>query len=578
MKLYLRLLTYVKPYILLIFVALLCTAIAQGGNLYITYIIKSIIDSVLVNKDFAALNYVAISIFLVIFIQGAALYGQTYFMSFAAQKVVIDIRRAVYRHMQRLSLVFFESRQTGAIMSYITNDVSALQSALVDNVVDLVGQSVVLIGSIGYMFYIDWKLSLVTFISLPFIIQAITISGRKLRVKSGVLQQRAADITAFLQESISSIKVMQSFVQENYELTRFEIENDRNFRASMKTVQVSAIVTPVINILSVLGIIAIIWYGGREVIFGQITAGDLVAFITLATNLSNPVKRLGNVYGSIQRALAAAQRVFDVLDIKPDITDSPDATVLPPITGHVAFKNISFEYKPGEPVISNLTFSAKPGQMIALVGPSGAGKTTIANLLPRFYDPTSGSITIDDHEISTVTLESLRKQVGIVPQDTTLFNGTVYQNILYGNLTATEEEVTTAAKAANAHNFITAMPEGYETQIGERGTLLSGGQRQRICIARAILKNPRILILDEATSALDTESEALVQKALETLMIGRTSFVIAHRLSTIRQADVILVLDKGHIVEKGTHTELLAAGGLYRKLHDTQFKKGKEEE
>ncbi|MBU2700499.1 subfamily B ATP-binding cassette protein MsbA [Sporomusaceae bacterium BoRhaA] len=573
MNLYLRLLSYVKPYILRIIVALTCTALAQGANLYIPAIVSKLIDKVLVSKDFAALNYITISIVVVIVLQSVFLYGQTYFMAYVAQKVVIDIRRAIYRHMQRLSLAFFESRQTGAIMSYITNDVSALQSALVDNVIDLVGQSVVLVGSIAYMFYIDWKLSLLTFISFPFIIQAINISGRKLRVKSRILQERAADITAFLQESISSIKIIQSFVQEKYELNRFDNENNNNFRAQMKTVQVSAVITPIINIFSALGITAIIWYGGREVIQSEITSGDLVAFIALATNLSNPVKRLSNVYGNIQRALAAAQRVFDVLDIKPAIIDCLSAVPLPPIKGQVEFHNVTFEYKPGEPVLTNLTFTANPGQMVALVGPSGAGKTTIANLIPRFYDPASGHITIDSIEIKTVTLESLRKQIGIVPQETTLFNGTIYQNILYGNLDATEEQVIAASKAANAHQFIMNTTGQYQCMIGERGAKLSGGQRQRIAIARAILKNPRVLILDEATSALDTESEALVQQALDTLMIGRTSFVIAHRLSTVQQADLILVMNKGQIVERGTHTELIAVGGLYSKLYNTQFKK-----
>lgn len=369
--------------------------------------------------------------------------------------------------------------------------------------------------------------------------------------------------------------LIQSFVRENYELSRFDQENDRNFRAQIKTVQVSAVITPVINILASLGVTAIIWYGGREVIYGEITSGSLIAFIAYATNLSSPVKRLSNVYGNIQRALAAAQRIFDVIDTRPDIQDIPNAIALPPILGHVEFHNISFEYKPGEPVLTDVSFAAEPGQMVALVGPSGAGKTTIANLLPRFYDPISGHITIDGINIKEVTIESLRTRIGSVPQETTLFNGTIYQNILYGNLSASEDEIIAAAKAANAHNLIIEMPDGYNTQIGERGAQLSGGQRQRIAIARAVLKNSQVLILDEATSALDTESEALVQQALEKLMIGRTSFVIAHRLSTVQQADLILVMEKGRIVEQGTHPELIGSGGLYSKLYKTQFKNRK---
>ncbi|MDR3564805.1 MAG: ABC transporter ATP-binding protein, partial [Negativicutes bacterium] len=445
MALYSRLLRYVKPYILRIIVAMLCTMLASAANLYIPKIIKDLIDNVLVNKDFTALNFITVSIVVVVVLQGLFLYGQTYFMAYVAQRVVIDIRRAVYQHLQRLSPAYFETRQTGAIMSYITNDVGALQSAMVDNVVDMVTQTVVLLGSIAFMFYIDWKLSLLTFATFPFIIQAMNISGRKLRVKSRVLQERAADITAFLQESIQSIRVIQSFVREHYELGRFDDENHKNFRASIKTVQVAAVITPIINILAALGVTAIIWYGGREVIYGQITSGWLVAYIAYATNLSNPVKRLSNVYGNIQRALAAAQRIFDVLDTQPEIQDSPGAVTLPSILGHVEFHNIFFAYKPGQPVLSDFSLDVKPGQMVAIVGPSGAGKTTIANLLPRFYEPYEGHITIDGFDIRTVTLESLRTQIGIVPQETTLFNGTVYQNILYGKLDASKEEVITAA-------------------------------------------------------------------------------------------------------------------------------------
>ncbi|HEY3423948.1 MAG TPA: ABC transporter ATP-binding protein, partial [Negativicutes bacterium] len=330
--------------------------------------------------------------------------------------------------------------------------------------------------------------------------------------------------------------------------------------------------TPVIEFLAAIGVTVIIWYGGLEVINGNLTAGALMAFLIYAVNISNPVKRLSRVYGNIQRALAAAQRVFDVLDTEPEIQNLPGASVLPNINGHVVFHQLSFAYKTNEPVLCNIELEAKPGQMVAIVGPSGAGKTTIVNLIPRFYAPTAGYITIDDIDIKTVTLQSLREQIGIVPQETVLFNGTIYENILYGKLEATEEEVIAAARAANAHNFIIDMPDGYATQIGERGSKLSGGQRQRIAIARAILKNPRILILDEATSALDTESEKLVQDALDRLMVGRTSFVIAHRLTTVQRADVILVMERGQIVERGTHLELLANNGVYSKLHQVQFK------
>lgn len=575
MRTYTRLLFYVKPYLPRLMLAFVCIVLAAAANLYVPWVVKDVIDEVLAEKNMLMLNSIAAGIVIVFFLRGIFFYGQTYLMSYIAQKVIIDIREALYRHLQKLSLSYYEKRKTGTIMSYITNDVAALQNALVESMVELVTEGAVLIGSLATMFYLHWKLSLLTLITMPVIAHAMRIFGRRLKQTSFVMQERIADITSVLQEAITSVRVVKSFVREDYEIERFKRENNSNFAAQMKNTQIMATLTPVVEFLAALGVTVIIWYGGMEVVAGNLTAGALMAFLIYAVNLANPVKRLSRVYGSIQKAMAAAERVFAVLDTKPEIEDLPGAKKLPKIEGKVEFRSVGFSYKAGEKALDGVSLEAKAGQMVAIVGPSGAGKTTIANLLPRFYDPAEGAIFIDGVDIKTVTMHSLRAQIGIVPQETVLFNGTVYENILYGDLTASKEEVFAATKAANAHEFVLALPDGYQTQIGERGSSLSGGQRQRLAIARAILKNPRILILDEATSALDTESEKLVQAALDQLMVGRTSFVIAHRLSTVLKADQILVMEKGKIVERGTHEELLAMNGLYSSLYRIQFNKSK---
>lgn len=572
MTLYLRILSYIKPYMHRLIFAMFCTIMAAAGNLYIPWIIKDMIDEVLADKNGTMLNWIAASIIAIFVVRGLFWYGQNYLMSYVGQSVIIDIRAAVFKKLQRLSVSFYDKNKTGTIMSYVTNDVNALQSAMVENTIEMITEGFILIGSVVAMIYLDWRLTLFTVCTFPVVLWFMEFFGKKIRKTGGRIQECTADITSVLQESVASARVIKSFVREDYEVDRFDVENRANFRANMKNAQLMATLTPVVELVAAIGVTMIIWYGGNNVINGTITAGSLVAFLTYAVNISNPIKRLTRVIGNIQKALAAAQRVFMIIDMPEEIAESRDAKQLPEVSGKVEFQNVSFAYDDKGNVITDLSFSVKPGEVIAIVGPSGAGKSTIANLLPRFYDVNKGDIKIDGHSVREVTLDSLREQVGIVPQETMLFNGSVYNNILYGRLDATKEEIEAAAKAANAHDFIMQLIDGYETKLGDRGVNLSGGQRQRIAIARAILKNPRILILDEATSALDTESERVVQEALDRLMVGRTSFVIAHRLSTVKNADKILVLEKGNLVESGTHDELLALDGLYAHLYKIQYR------
>ena len=577
MYLYKRILSYIKPYIHILAVALLCTMLAAGGNLYLPWIFRDMIDKVLNAKDYYMLNMISASIVVIFFLRGIFLYGQNYLMSYVGQHVIIDIRSEVFRKLQRLSMSFYDKNKTGTIMSYVTNDVNALQGAMVDNTIELVTEGIILVGSVCAMIYLDWKLTLFTILTFPVVLYFMNFFGKKIRRSGGQIQAATADITSVLQESVSSARVVKSFVREQYEIERFERENEANLKANLKNAKYMATLTPTIEFVAALGVTLILWYGGNNVIAGETTAGSLVAFLAYAVNISNPIKRITRVSGHIQKALAAAQRVFDVLDLPEEVKDLPDAKELPAVTGSVSFEHVTFSYNAGDEILHDLSFEAKPGQAIGLVGPSGAGKSTVASLLPRFYNCDAGAIRIDGTDIRDVTLNSLRNQVGIVPQETILFNGSVYDNILYGRLDATKEEIEAAAKAANAHDFIMELPDGYNTMLGDRGVNISGGQRQRIAIARAILKDPRILVLDEATSALDTESERVVQEALNRLMVGRTSIIIAHRLSTIKNADRILVLDKGKLVEDGTHEELMAKNGLYAHLYQIQYRTNKEE-
>lgn len=568
---YKRLLRFILPYKKRLVVAVICMAFSGASNVVVPWLIKDVIDKVLANKDIYTLNLIVIGILALFFARGFFYFGERYLMSYVGQKIVNDIREALYRHLQKLSLSYFDKRKTGNIMSNLTNDVTALQTAIAGNLISFVQEAVILIGSLGSMLLLYWKLTLLTLVIVPLVVFTIRFFGSRLRGAGHRVQGKMADITALLEESVSGIRIIRSFNREEFEIERFMEQNDSNFWALMSTVRLTALLTPFIQFFAAIAVTAIIWYGGMSVIDGEMTAGSLIAFLIYAINLANPVRRISEIYGDIQKSLAAADRVFETLDTEPDVKEKPDAIELPKVQGEICFNHVNFSYDEDHPALIDFNLDVKPGEVVALIGPSGAGKSTVTNLLPRFYDVTDGSITIDGTDIRDVTFSSLRQQIGLVPQETMLFNASIRENILYGRLDATDEEIELAAKAANAEEFILQLPQGYDTLVGDRGNSLSGGQRQRIAIARAILKDPRILILDEATSALDTESEKIVQVALERLMEGRTSIVIAHRLSTIRDADKIVVIDHGRIVEEGTHTGLLNKGGLYAHLHAVQF-------
>jgi subfamily B ATP-binding cassette protein MsbA len=577
MAYYLRLIRYIHPYKGKLTLAILCMLGASAAQLFLPWVIKDVIDDVFKNKDVVMLNQIIFAILFMFILRGFFIYGQGYFMSFVSERSMIDLKEDFFKRIQHFSLGYYERKTTGTMMSHFTNDIGGLQMAMLNSGVEFITESFVLIFSVGSMIILNWKLTALTFIAVPIIAFAIDKLGRKIRLIGGMAQERASEITSLIQEFLSGIRVVKSFAREEYELERFHKQNERNFRTSMKAVRTSSLLNPIVEFFAAIGICVVFWYGGMSVINDEITSGALIAFLFYAVNLSNPIKRISRTYAALQRSLANADRVFEVMDHVPDIQDKLGAKELKQIQGEVSFDHLGFEYKPGEPVLKDLNFTAKPGQMIALVGPSGSGKTTLVNLIPRFYEVGSGAISIDGTDIRDITQKSLREQIGIVPQETLLFMGTIKDNIRYGRLDATDEEIYAAAKAARVEEFVDRLPQGYDTQVGERGMSFSGGQRQRIAIARAILKNPHILILDEATSALDTESEKLVQEALEVLMENRTSFVIAHRLSTIFRADVILVLQHGVLVEHGTHQELLEKQGVYSNLYHTQFGTTREE-
>lgn len=532
----------------------------------VLHFLRQIIDQGFINKNFRLFNLLLAGVILVFIVNGFLSYGYTYLIAKAGQKTIMELRIRLYAHMQYLSLSFFEKSRVGNLMSRVTNDVGLLQILLTTGVIDFLSNIFKLSALVGFIFMTNATLATITLIGAPLIAVCLGRYNKRLRKITHAVQGKFGDLSSHLQETLSSMKVVQSFAMQDYEIQRFRVKNIENYRETMEGVKIAALLAPVIQLMGIAGMMIALWFGGYFVTIGKLTTGDLVAFMAAVFMIGTPLRELVRLNNTVQQGLVGAERIFEILDMEPEIKEEKDAADMPEIKGHVKFDGVTFSYDGKETVLEDVTIEANPGEVVALVGMSGAGKTTLVNLIPRFYDPVKGCLMIDSVDVRTVKLNSLREQMGIVPQETILFGGSIRENIAYGNMKATIEEIQEAARQANAHDFIMALPEKYDTVAGERGVRLSGGQRQRIAIARALLKNPRILILDEATSSLDSESESLVQEALERLMRGRTTFVIAHRLSTVRDADKIFVIDKGKVKECGVHQELYAKKGLYHKM------------
>jgi len=576
MELFKRILKLAKPHISKFILAMLCMLAVGVTVSALAFLVKPALDEIFLNKNASLLKWIPMVIILIYIIKGTCSYGQTILMSFIGLRVVTNLRNELYDHIQRQSLSFFTKSPTGILMSRITNDVNLIQGAVSEAVTSIMKDSFTLVGLVFVIFYRDWKMACIAAVVFPLTIYPIAKFGERMRRIATGTQVTMGSLTSLLQETISGTRIVKAFGMEDYEGRRFSKENENLFRLSMKAVSIRAMSSPFMEFLGGLGIAAIIFYGGYQVIQGVSTPGTFFSFLTALIMLYEPVKRLTNVNNTIQQGISAAVRVFAIMDMKPEIKNRENAVELPRISKEIEIRNMTFTYG-DEPVLTNINLNIKSGEVVAFVGMSGGGKTTLVNLIPRFYDVTEGEILIDGHDIRDVTMESLRRQIGIVTQQTILFNDTVKNNIAYGDIKTSEQDIINASKAANAYPFIKNLPEGFDTVIGEQGARLSGGERQRISIARALLKDAPILILDEATSSLDTESEIEVQEALENLMKGRTTLVIAHRLSTINNADRIIVLVDGKIVEKGTHDFLLAQKGEYFKLYNMQFRENNVE-
>ncbi len=567
-----RLLTYLLPYKRMVIGTLFIILTISMAELAGPILMQQAIDKALPNKDISMLNMIGLAYLGLRLIMFVGSYLRTIFLNKVGQSVIYDIRKQLFDHIQRLSLRFFDSRPAGKIMVRITNDVDNLNQLLTSGLIQVINDLVTLVMIMGVMIYMSWRLALFSFIILPVLFYIALVLRNYVRESWRDVRRKKATMNAFLQESISGMRTIQAFTQENESKDEFLDINENYTESQIKATKMSLYFRPSVELTSAVGNCIVFAYGAYSVINGQISVGILVAFINYIGRFWQPIRRMSNFYNQVLVAMASSERVFGILDTKPEIKNMDNPNKMKNMEGKVDFNNVSFEYDKNVPVLKNVDFHINPGETIAIVGPTGAGKSTIINLIPRFYDVVDGSITIDDIDVKDIEMDSLREQMSIVLQDPLIFSGTIKENIRYAKLDATDEEIIEAAKIANAHHFITEFENGYETEVQERGSRLSVGERQLVSFARAVLSDPKILILDEATSSIDTNTEKLIQEAIERVLEGRTSFVIAHRLSTIRKADNIFVIDDGEIIEEGTHDDLMKKKGVYYELNKVQYK------
>jgi ATP-binding cassette subfamily B protein len=577
MRILRRLLGYLKKYWFFVFLALLALLINRVLNLAIPEITQRAIDIAIVQKRHGLLVILALSIVGVTILTALFQFVQEYILQYASQKAIYDIRNTMYDHLQRLPFSFYDKSQTGQLIARATGDIDTLRRFYSFGMINFVSSILMFVAVLVICLLKNWALAVLALSTMPILAYTGIRFGGKIGPRFWEIRQRFAELTTVIQENITGMRVVKTFVREDYEISKFSVYARNVLQKNLEVTKLWAFFFPLMDFISGLGTIAVLWFGGWQMMKGNLTLGEFIAFNMYLMQLMWPIRMLGFIINVSKEAVASGQRIFEILDTQSEVEESPDAIPLPAIAGYVRFENVSFRYDDNdELVLKNFSLDIEPGETVAILGATGSGKSTLINLIPRFYDPTSGTITIDDIDIRTVTLESLRKQIGIVLQDTFLFATSLKDNIAYGRTNATEEEIIAAAKAANIHNFIDSLPKGYDTEVGERGVTLSGGEKQRVAIARALLMNPKILILDDSTSSVDTETEHLIQNAITTLVKDRTTFVIAQRLSTVKRANKIVVLENGEIIEQGTHDELLKKGGIYTEIYNMQFKQQEE--